>query len=90
MKKDQDFEWQDEQQEAMDVLKKSLMEALALELIDDESSGQIALSVDSSLQGWGSILQHDEVDTKKRHPVRYQSRMCPSSNKYCNSGKLEC
>ena len=30
MKKDQDFEWQDDQQEAMDALKNSLTEAPAL------------------------------------------------------------
>ena len=90
MKKDQDFEWQDDQQEAMDALKKSLTEALALKPIDYESSGQIVLSVDSSLQGWGAILQQEEVDTKKRHPARYECGMCVTSEKKYDSGKLEC
>ena len=73
MKNDQDFVWQEDQQEAMGALKKSLTEAPALKPIDYESSGQIVLSVDSSLQGWGAILQQEEVDIKKRHPARYES-----------------
>ena len=73
MNKDQDFEWQDDQQEAMDTLKKSLTEAPALKPIDYESLGQIVLSVDSSLQGWGAILHQEEVDTNKRHSARYES-----------------
>ena len=90
MKKDQDFEWQDNEQEAMDALKKSLTEAPALKPIDYKSSGQIVLSVDSALQGWGAILQQEEVDTKKRHPARYESGMWASSEKKYDSGKLEC
>ena len=89
MKKDQDFEWQEDQQKAMGALKKSLTEAPALKPIDYESSGQIVLSVDSSLQGWGAILEQEEADTKKRHPARYESGMCASSEKKYDSGKLE-
>ena len=90
MKKDQDFEWQDNEQEAMDALKKSLTEAPALKPIDYKSSGQIVLSVDSALQGWGAILQQEEVDTKKRHPARYESGMWAGSEKKYDFGKLEC
>ena len=90
MKKDQDFEWQDDEQEAMDALKNSLMEAPALKPIDYESSGQIILSVNSSLQGWGAILQQEEVDTKKRQPARYELGMWASSEKKYQSGKVEC
>ena len=90
MKEDKDFEWQEDQQEAMGALKKSLTEAPALKPIDYESSGQIVLSVDSSLQGWGAILQQEEVDTKKRHPAQYESEMWASSEKKYNSGKLAC
>ena len=74
----------------MDALKKSLTEAPALKPIDYESSGQIVLSVDSSLQDWGAILKQEEVDTKKRHPARYGSGMWASSEKKYDSGKLEC
>ena len=90
MKKDLDFKWQDNQQEAMDTLKKSLTEAPALKPIDYESSGQIVLSVDSSLQGWGTILQQEQVDTKKRHPAQYESGMWASSERKYDSGKLAC
>ena len=72
MKKDQDFEWQNNQPGAINSLKKSLTEAPALNAVDYESSGQIVLSVDSSLQGWGAILQQEEVDTNMRHPARYE------------------
>ena len=89
MKKDQDFEWPEDQQEAMGALKKSLTEAPALKPIDYESSGQIVLFVDSSPQGWGAILQQEEINTKKRHPARYESRMWASSQKKYDSGKLE-
>ena len=89
MNKDQDFEWQDDQQEAMDVLKKSLTEAPALKPIDYQSLGQIVLSVDSSLHGWGAILQQEEVDTKKRHSARYESGRWASSEKKYDSAKLE-
>ena len=75
MKKDQDFEWQADQQEGIIALKESLMQAPAVNPIDYESSGQIVLSVDSSLQGWVAILQQEEVDTKKRNPARYKSRL---------------
>ena len=73
----------------MSALKKSLTEAPALQPMDYESSGQIVLSVNSSLQGWGAILQQEEIDTKKRHPARYESGMCASSEKKYDSGKLE-
>ena len=90
MNKDQDFEWQDDQQEAMDAIKKSLTEAPVLKPIDYESSGQIGLSVDSSPQRWGAILQQEEVDMKKRHPAQYESGLWASSEKKYDSGKVEC
>ena len=89
MKKDQDFEWQDDQQGAMDALKKSLTEAPAVKPIDYKRSGQIVLSVDCSLQGWNAIFNQGEVDTKKRHPTQYESGMWASSEKKYDSGKLE-
>ena len=55
--KNQTFKWGQEQQEAMDDLKQALITAPALKPIDYEASGKIASSVDSSLIGWGAILQ---------------------------------
>ena len=61
------FEWGPKQQEAMDDLQQALITAPALKPIDYEASGKIVLSVDSSLIGWGAILQQED-DTKQRHP----------------------
>ena len=74
----------------MDALKKSLTEGPALKPIAHESSGQIVLSVDSSLQGWGAILQQEEVEMKKRHLARYEFGMWASLEKKFDSRKLEC
>src|SRR5258706_16022960 len=72
--KDRVFEWGPEQQEAMDDLKQALIEAPALKPIDYEASSKIVLSVDSSLIGWGAILQQeDDLDAKQRHPSRYEN-----------------
>ena len=51
------FEWGPKQQESMDNLKQALITAPALKPIDYEASGKIVLVVDSSLIGWGAILQ---------------------------------
>jgi len=51
MKKNEEFEWAEEQQEAMDNLKLALTQAPALKAIDYASGGRIVLSVDSSLLG---------------------------------------
>jgi len=50
-RKDVEFYWWEEQQIAMDELKKALTSAPALNPIDYESEGKIVLSVDSSLAG---------------------------------------
>jgi len=55
-RKDVEFYWLEEQQIAMDELKKALTSAPALNPIDYESEGKIVLSVDSSLVGWEAIL----------------------------------
>ena len=65
--KNQTFEWGPKQQEAMDDLKQALITAPALKPIDYEASRKIVLSVDSSLIGWGRILQQED-DTEQRHP----------------------
>ena len=68
-KKERDFLWGPEQQAAMDDLKDALTHAPALKLIDYKADGKIILAVDSSLLGWGAILQQEEqLGSKKRHP----------------------
>ena len=48
------------------------------------------LSVDSSRQGWGAVLQQEDPKTRKRLPAHYESGMWTDAEKKYNSGKLEC
>lgn len=58
----------------MDDLKDALTHAPALKPIDYKADGKIILSVDSSLLGWGAILQQEEeLGSRKRHPSRYEN-----------------
>ena len=62
---------------------------LALKPIDYEASGKIVLSVDSSVIGWGAILQQED-DAEQWHPSRYENGLwTPAERKY-DGGKLEC
>jgi len=72
-RKDVEFYWLEEQQIAKNELKKALTSAPALNPIDYESEGKIELSVDSSLAGWGVILQQEEPKTGKRHLAPFES-----------------
>ena len=75
----------------MDDLKKALTHALALRLLDYQAEGKIILSVDSSLLGWGAILQQEEeLNSKKRHLSRYENGPWSPIEKKYDSGKLEC
>lgn len=85
------FVWGTEQQAAMDDLKCALTSPPVLMPIDYETGGGIVLSVDSSLMGWGAILQQAEVSNpKRRHPSRFESGIWSSAEKKYDSGKLEC
>ena len=85
------FEWEQEQQEAMDDLKQALITAPAMKPIDYEASGKIVLLVDSSLIGWGAILQQeDDSDTKQWHLSRYENGLwTPAEQKY-DGANLKC
>ncbi len=49
------------------------------------------MSVDSSLLGWGAILQQEEeLGSEKRHPSRYENGLWSVAEKKYDSGKLEC
>src|SRR5258705_3766701 len=75
----------------MDDLKQALIKAPALKPIDYEASGKIVLSVDSSLIGWGAILQQeDDLDAKQRHPSKYENGLWTPAEKKYDGGKLEC
>ena len=71
-KRDVDFEWGEEEEEAMRRLKEALISSPALLPIDYESDRQVILAVDSSIIGVGYILlQLDEK--KRRRPSRFGS-----------------
>jgi len=90
VRKNRPFIWEGPQQEAMDELKRALTKVPALKPIDYESSGMILLSVDSSIIGWGAILQQEEESTKKHHPARFESGVWNEAEKKYDGGKLEC
>ena len=56
-KREVDFVWGNNQQEAIDTLKLKLTQAPILRAIDyGEDAGDIILAVDASLKGWGAVL----------------------------------
>ena len=78
-KKGTEFIWGERQQEAMDTLKNAFINTPVLRPIDYQAKGRIILSVDSSLIGWGAILQQEDEDSvgkarrkRKIHPARYE------------------
>ena len=68
MRKNQEFLRADAQQEAIDESKRVLTSAPALKPIDYEGAGLVVLSVDSSLQGCGAVLQQEDPKTRNRYP----------------------
>lgn len=75
----------------MDMLKDAFTNAPALATIDyTEGTGEIILTVDTSSEGWGAILQEIEKDSSKRHPVSYESTLWTEAEKKYKARKLEC
>ena len=71
LKKNVEFVWTQECDDAMEILKEALTNAPALATLDyADDAGGIILAVDASGEGWGAILQ--QVKDGKRHPVRYE------------------
>jgi len=89
-RKKEQFIWVEEQEEAMDTLKRALTTAPALKPIDYYAAGTIFLSVDSSNIGWGAILQQEEESTNKRHLACFESEVWNEAEKKYDGGKLEC
>ena len=87
----------------MDSLKQALMSAPVLKPIDYKAKGKIVLSVDSSLIGWGAILQQEDEGSiddatgkgrskrkRKMHPSRYEEGVWTGAERNYDTGKLEC
>lgn len=73
----------------MDTLKTCLITAPVLKSIDyPEDTGTINLAVDSSLTGWGAILQ--QILEKKRHSVRNKIGLWGEREAKYDAGKREC
>ena len=86
--KKQVFYWGEDQQATMDDLKNALTHAPTLRPLDYQAEGKIILSVDSSLLGWRAILQQEEeLNSKKRHPSRYENGLWSPAEKKYDLGK---
>jgi len=71
-RKDVPFEWGEEQEEAMRVLKESVKNAPCLRPIDYRSDLPVVLAVDSSVIGVGWLLLQLGTD-RRRYPARFGS-----------------
>ena len=89
-KKGVEFEWLEPQKKAMQDLKTALTSAPALVKINyEEGAGNIILTVDASLTGWGAVLQ--QLDEKaKRHVIRYESGIWSEPEQRYDATKREC
>lgn len=85
-KKGVPFIWSDKQQQAMDSLKQALTSAPAM--VTSEGAGDIILSVDASLKGWGAVLQQ-LIDGKKSF-ARYEGGLWNEAESRYDAGKREC
>ena len=79
MKKDQDFEWQEDQQEAMGALKKSLTEAPALKPIASAKKNSV---VTRYISKCALYLPHISSFTSRRPAFNFPP--CPPSNFTCH------
>src|SRR4029077_6786571 len=90
LKKNAEFVWTRECDDAMDTLKDALTNAPALATLDyADDAGEIVLAVDASGEGWGAILQQIKEDGKG-HPIRYESGIWTEPEKKYDAGKREC
>jgi transposase InsO family protein len=71
-RKETEFHWDTEQQEAFEKLKDLVSSAPALRSIDYSSDKPVYLSVDTSVHGIGMILSQDD-ENDRRIPARYGS-----------------
>jgi len=63
LRKEVEFQWETEEKKAIAILKEALCNVLALPMVEvSDDTAQIAVGVDSSLEGWGAILQQEDED----------------------------
>lgn len=66
LRKDVQFEWGSEQEQAMTDLKNALRDAVPLGNIDYENGGTVVLAVDTSWKAIGFYIYQESVDGKKK------------------------
>jgi hypothetical protein len=83
------WEWNEEQEEAMNTLKTALTSPPALCRISyEEGAGEIVIGVDASLGGWGGTMgQRDE--NKKLRVARYESGVWNKAERNYDATKRE-
>ena len=87
-KKDVEFHWEQEQEDAFNTLKELVSSIPAIRPIDYYSERQVFLSVDTSLHGIGFVLSQE--DEKGRHvPARYGSLPITETESRYSQAKLE-
>lgn len=72
LRKDVEWDWGEDQKQAMQVIKASLLKAPILITLDYTCGREIILVVDASLTGWGAVLKQISEDGR-RHPARFES-----------------
>ena len=84
-----EWEWGNEQEQAMYELKSYIISAPALATVDQKSGGMIYISVDASSEGAGAVLEQVGADGK-RHPCRFESTVWSRAESSWHSTKQEC
>ena len=87
-RKDVEFHWGSEQEEAFQTLKHKVTSAPAIRPINYQSNRPVYLSVDSSIHGIGFVLSQ-ENESGKRVPARYGSLPLTSVEARYGQSKLE-
>jgi hypothetical protein len=90
-KKSVRFVWGEEQQAAMDNLKRMLTEAPVLITLDfSPGAGKIILNVDAAMTiGWGAALHQEQPDGTRR-PARFDGGLWNDAERKYDAGMLEC
>ena len=85
-KKEQEFEWKDEQEQAFKKLKRLLVEAPILAFADFDKT--FILETDASKHALGAVLMQKDEDGKKR-VIAYGARTLNATESRYDTGKLE-
>jgi hypothetical protein len=92
LRKGAKFQWTEDQQDAMDILKLHLVAPPALVPIicTEMPMREVILAVDASMKGWGSVLMQEAPDKKRRNIVRYDSGVFSEVEQKYDAVKREC